>query len=395
MNDRNASSPEPSSAGALRHSTAFLLAVTAFLAGGCGSHSTSAPGEPKPAFSGPSQPATAPPQSPRWSERTRALYYGIPVTVRFTPADPELEGRIWKYLEQIDDLFNDYRDDSEVGRLNLALDQWARGTGPGLSGEAKPDVREFEVSEAFAEALRATKEYHRLTRGAFDVSVGRLRRLWKGAEKAGKLPTADEIAAARTACGLDGVSLDGRKLRVATPGLQFDFGGCIKGLAVDRVVEMLRGAGARAALIQVGGETACFGESPRGRPHVLGVQHPLRLDEMWAVLADPGSGLCASSSGNYRAPIEIGGQVFYHIYDPRTGQPVDTRTLAVNVAFAGLGRNGLADALSTAGAVLPRGEFLALMKKVDGQASVLVQEADAIREYKTDGWDRLKAKDQD
>jgi thiamine biosynthesis lipoprotein ApbE len=119
------------------------------------------------------------------------------------------------------------------------------------------------------------------------------------------------------------------------------------------------------------------------------------MEEMWTVLADPGSGLCASSSGNYRGPIEIGGQAFYHIYDPRTGRPVDARTLAVNVAFAGLGRNGLADALATAGAVLPRGEFLALMKKVDGQASVLVQETDAIREYKTDGWDRLKANDQD
>jgi thiamine biosynthesis lipoprotein len=393
MNDHGASPPRTSCADALRRPAAFLAALTWFLATGCGSRSTSAPGVPQPAPEGPTEHAAAPTDSRRWSERTRALYYGIPVTVRFTPADPGLEERVWKYLGQVDDLFNDYRDDSEVGRLNLALDQWARDAGPGAPGEAHAAVREFEVSEPFAEALRAAREYHRLTHGAFDVSVGRLRRLWKEAAKTGTLPTADEIAAARDACGLNGVSLDGRKLRVATPGLQFDFGGYIKGLAVDRAVEMLRRGGATAWLVQVGGETACFGQSPRGRPHVLGVQHPLLMDELWTTLADPGSGLCASSSGNYRAPIEIGGQVFYHIYDPRTGRPIDTNVLAVNVVFTGQGRNGMADALTKAGAILPRGEFLALMKQVDGQASVLVREADAIREHRTDGWDRLKARD--
>jgi thiamine biosynthesis lipoprotein len=345
-----------------------------------------APGTPKGAGAGEAPAVSGGAET--WSERQRSLYFGIPVAVRFSPADAELERRIWAYLEQIDDVFNDYREDSEVGRINAALDAWAR------TGE-KAAFKEFEVSEEFAEALRAAQEYFRMTSGAFDVSVGRLRRLWKGAAKAGQMPSDAEVAAGRAACGLGGVRLEGRRLRVETPGLQFDFGGCIKGQAVDHVVEMLQRAGARAALVQVGGETACFGKSPRGRPHVLGIQHPQQLDELYARLCDRGAGLCASSSGNYRAAIEVNGQVFYHIFDPRTGRPVDTRTLGVNVAFARLGRNGLADGLSTAGAVLDREPFLALVKKEGGEALVLVQEAGGIREYKTDGWDRLKVKDEE
>ena len=265
----------------------------------------------------------APAPAVEWSSQRRELYFGIPVQVRFQPAQAELERRVWSYLEHVDDVFNDYRSDSELGRLNATL----------------ASRQEAEVSEELAEALRFAGEAHRRTLGAFDATIGPLRDLWRKASREGKLPTDEAIERTRAICGFEKVHLEGRSVRTSVPGMRFDFGGFVKGAAVDRAIGMLRAAGCRAALVQVGGETAVFGLSARGRPHVLGIQHPLEMERIWSTVADPGTGLSASTSGNYRAPLEIGGQTVYHIFDPRTGRPADASRLSVSVVFRETGRN--------------------------------------------------------
>ncbi len=306
---------------------------------------------------------------------SRELYYGIPVTVRFSPTDDALARRAWAYLESVDDVFNDYRADSEVGRLNAAKGR-----------------RGVRVSDDLAEALGLSMRVHEITGGAFDVSVGGLVRLWKRARKSGAPPSAEAIAAERGTSGLAKVHLEGNTLTVDADGLRLDFGGIVKGIAVDRVIAMLKEAGVRGALVQVGGETACFGNSTRNKLHVVGVRHPLDpspIPRIWTSISDPGTGLSVATSGNYFSPIDIGGKRFYHIFDPRTGRPVSTSTLSVSVAFPGTGRNGLADGLSTACAVLGPDAALALVEKLGGEALFLVDEGGEIRERKTRGWDAL------
>jgi len=314
-------------------------------------------------------------EAPGWHSKERELYFGIPVVVRFFPEDDALARRAWAYLESVDDVFNDYRADSEIGRLNAA-----RG---------RKGVR---VSDDLAEALRLSMRVHEITGGAFDVSVGGLVRLWKRARKSGAPPSAEAIAAERSMSGLGKVHCDGSTLTIDADGLRLDFGGIVKGIAVDRVVAMLKEAGVRGALVQVGGETACFGNSTRGRPHVVGVRHPLdrsRIPRIWTSITDPGTGLSVATSANYFSPIDIGEERFYHIFDPRTGRPVSTSALSVSVAFPETGRNGLADGLSTACAVLGPDAALALVEKLGGEALFLVDEGGEIRERKTRGWDAL------
>ena len=57
-----------------------------------------------------------------WYSKTRRLYYDIPVSVNFAPADEELARKVWAYLESVDDVFNDYRADSEIGRVKIGVD---------------------------------------------------------------------------------------------------------------------------------------------------------------------------------------------------------------------------------------------------------------------------------
>jgi thiamine biosynthesis lipoprotein len=92
-------------------------------------------------------------------------------------------------------------------------------------------------------------------------------------------------------------------------------------------------------------------------------------------------------------PIRIGDRDYYHIVDPRTGQPVDTHVLSVSILFPEAGRNGLADGLSTAGAVLGPDATLKLVTSLGGQALVLVRGPDGgIAVHQTAGFDSWVAR---
>jgi len=322
--------------------------------------------------------STACERKPSWYSATRELYFGIPVTVSFSPPDDELATRAWEALKRIDDIFNVHRADSEAGRLNAALVEGASPEG-------------LHVSADLAEALRLSFEVHRLTDGAFDVTVKPLIDLWRAAEEEKALPDKAEVANALARSGAGKLRLEGDRLFAAAPGLSLDFGGIVKGIAVDRAVAILKKGGATSGLVQVGGETACWGVSKRGRPHVVGVRHPLDPGTLWAAVADPGTGLSCATSGNYFSPIVIAGKPYYHIIDPRTGAPVDTRTVSVTIAFAETGKNGLADALSTAGAVLGPKHAVELARVLGAEALVVYIETEGgePKEAKTPGWDAL------
>ncbi|MHC4252874.1 MAG: FAD:protein FMN transferase, partial [Planctomycetota bacterium] len=188
----------------------------------------------------------------------RELYYGIPVRVDFSPSNDELAREVWAYLEGVDDVFNGYRADSELGRLNSGL---AAGTPAGG----------ISVSPDLAEALGLSVEAHGLTDGAFDITIRPLISLWRAAEKTKTPPSDAEVAAALARCGLGKVQFEDHRLTTTAPGVSLDFGGIVKGIAVDRAVAMLKAGGARSGIVQVGGETACWGISKRGRLHVVGV----------------------------------------------------------------------------------------------------------------------------
>ena len=144
-----------------------------------------------------------------------------------------------------------------------------------------------------------------------------------------------------------------------------------------------------AGMIQIGGETAAFGKSLRNPFHVLGIQHPLNLSQIWTKVVDQGNGLSLSTSGNYHNPIKIDGRDYYHIIDPRTGYPASTEILSVSVYFPKIGKNWLADGLTTATTVLGIEKGLEIVENQGGEVLFLTLEDGIIHEQKSAGWDQL------
>jgi len=311
--------------------------------------------------------------SGRWCQESRELYYGIPVQLRFYPANEQLSKQVWTYLESIDQVFNDFKVGSEISGINR-----------------RQEAGDVELSPMLAEAFGKARQAFEFSEGVFDITCAPIRNLWRQAAKQGTLPSDAEVTAVLERCGLNRAELSGSQLKVSKAGLQFDFGGIVKGMCADHVIELLKAGGSKCALVQIGGETAAFGLSPKKRPFRIGIQHPEARDETWSVIQDPGTGISASTSGNYENPILVNGQEFYHIMDPRTGYPAKTQVVSVSIAFPQTGKNWLADAFSTTGVLLGPEKTFKIIQPFGGEAMFLVKQNGEIREVESPGWGKFK-----
>lgn len=213
-------------------------------------------------------------------------------------------------IDRVDRLMSTYRDDSELSRVNrLASHQ--------------PVSVSRETFELLAKAL----DYSRTTGGAFDITVTPLLQLWKQAARQNRLPTPDELTRARQAVGYDKVLLcDGELPTVAfsQEGVRLNVDAIAKGYAVDQALQALRRPGITGALVDIGGDIACFGSNTTDREWTVGIQDPftdshddpLAERPRWIVrLKD-----CAvATSGSYRQYVTISGRKYSHIVDPAHG----------------------------------------------------------------------------
>jgi thiamine biosynthesis lipoprotein len=95
-----------------------------------------------------------------------------------------------------------------------------------------------------------------------------------------------------------------------------DFGGYLKGVALDRAADILRSQGVRNALINIGGNILALGYK-EGRKWRVGIQHPRRAGALATVELNDGEAI--GTSGDYQRYFELDGKRYPHLLDPRTG----------------------------------------------------------------------------
>ena len=253
-------------------------------------------------------------------------------------------------LDRVSSLMDPYQADSEISRVNRQASD-----------------RPVEVSAGTFEVVRRACAWSRQTDGAFDVTVGPLISLWRRAAKQDRLPTDAELTELHKRIGWRHIVLDPgpRTIRFGVPGLRLDLGGIAKGYAIDRALSALRRPVISAALVDVGGDLACFGTPPDRDGWVIGVQNPYR-DELLGTLRV--RDVAVTTSGHYRRFYTVRGKRYSHIFNPLTGRPAQTIASVTVVAPTAMD----ADAMSTAVSVLGVEKGLALLDKTPDAEGLLV-----------------------
>jgi thiamine biosynthesis lipoprotein len=294
---------------------------------------------------------------------TMGTSYGVRISDLPTGIDTrELTAEIERRLEQINLQMSTYRADSELSRFNAGGDDgWV------------------EVSPATRNVVDRALATSRLTRGAFDPTVGPLVDLWGFGPTGPRAhaPGDKQIAGAMSRMGFSRIAASptATALRKADPRLQVDLSGIAKGFGVDEVARLLDAVGIEHYLVEIGGELRSRGLNPNGEPWRVGVEKPgSGRQSVQTVVRLRDAAL--ATSGDYRNFFEQDGQRFAHIIDPRSGRPVDHALASVTVLASS---SMEADALSTALMVLgpkagvelaERGAIAALFIAHDGQRLV-------------------------
>ena len=229
-------------------------------------------------------------------------------------------------IAELDNALSDYKPDSELNRL-----------------PARVSLDLFRVLEA-AQALAVE------TDGAFDVTVGRVTRLWREARRDGRPPANPDLQGALRHSGYRKLHLDPatRGVRLDDPEVKLDLGAIAKGYAADEALAAIAAAGIRSALVAVSGDIA-FGEAPPGRAG-------WRIDAGGRVVELANRAISTSGA----AEQHLG--PYSHIVDPRTGMGI-TDPITVTVVAR---RCIEADALATAISVLGRERGMALAARRRG-----------------------------
>ena len=192
-------------------------------------------------------------------------------------------------------------------------------------------VAPLAVSEDAFRVLSLGKYFGDLSDGAFDITVAPLVRLWGFGRTPGPagLPSEGSV---RKQVGL----VDYRRLVLANgtaflpvKGMGVDLGGIAKGYAVDLAFDYCRSAGIEDFLIDLSGNIRVSGRPQWREDWQIGVRNPFDRSRIIGKVTLE-SGMALATSGNYERFVEIAGQRYSHIIDPRTGYPV-TGTAGVTI----------------------------------------------------------------
>lgn len=289
------------------------------------------------------------------------------VTVKVYAGEEEarpLIDRAFAEIARIDTVMSRHLTDSEVNRATMQA--W--------SGQA-------ECSPELSLVLERSQQFAELSGGAFDVTVGALTRLW-GFPDAVAPPAPGQVDSARALTGYRELTLEGRRLRLARPGITLDLGGVAKGYAVDRAVAVLQAGGIAAGLVDAGGNIRYFGTKPDGRPWSTGIQHPRQTDGVLIATVEGVDLPAVATSGDYQQYFELDGRRYHHLLDPATGYPAQGVISATAWAASAME----ADILSTTVFVLGPERGIALADSLESvEALVILAEGDSLRCLATPG----------
>ena len=228
--------------------------------------------------------------------------------------DREVLIQLEKYFSEIGNNWYPWTD-GELKRVNDAI---ARGDS-------------VEVSERLAMLIRLSAHYESQSRGHFNAGLGRLSELWGLQPEPVDLPAlpdASTIAAiVDSHPGVINLTWDGLILSATNPNLMLDLGGIAKGLILADSMDIIASHGVSNAIVNIGGDLSVMGKV-NGRDAYVGIRSP--SGPLPVAGLDVKDNETVVTSGNYERFIEIDGVKYAHIFDPRTGYPVD-HTASVTV----------------------------------------------------------------
>ena len=250
-------------------------------------------------------------------------------------------------VDALNQIASDYLPESELSHLNSA-----------------PTNVPFHASADLFQMIKRSLEVASVTEGAFDITAAYAIQLWRRAKRQHEMPTSERIAHAIAMTDWRALKLDESKGTITKlkPDIKIDLGGIGKGYAANEALLVLKQHGITRAMVAGSGDLA-IGDPPPGK---AGWDVALRTFEkaedadrlLHVTLHNCG----CSTSGDLHQFVELNGQRYSHIIDPKTGLGLTQR-----IACTVIAPNSVeSDAFDTAMCIIGKERGLKLISSMHG-----------------------------
>lgn len=225
----------------------------------------------------------------------------------------------------------------------------------------KEHIMSIRMDEHMRKVVRESFAIHKLSKGYFDITVFPLIELWGfGPNGFTKVPSEGQIDSLKQIIGMDKLYIEGDMLRKTDPHVRIDLNGIAQGYSVDFLCEYLSQQGIENYIVEIGGEVRTRGQKP-GEAFKIMLDETNDVDPRYSkpilVLKD----LAITTSSIREKNYSVGTKTVSHHIDPRTGRPIQNKTVSVTVIAQ---TAMLADALDNYFMYLDPVEAISLAEKI-------------------------------
>jgi len=255
--------------------------------------------------------------------------------------------KVFEEMHRIDELMSPYKPNSEISFINN-----------------NAAISAIKISREMSTIINRALFFSRLSEGAFDITFASIGYRYDYRKKI--QPSDKVISASLNAIDYHHIHLDKQQIYFDNTGVRIDLGGIAKGYAVDQALKIVDDCGIKEAMISAGGDSRILGLK-RGKPWMIGIQHPRKKNDVALVL--PLSDTAVSTSGDYeRYFIREDGHRVHHIINPSTGRSADSSWSATVIGPDAM----TTDALSTTVFVLGAEKGIALIETLKDIDAVII-----------------------
>ena len=251
------------------------------------------------------------------------LTQGTNYHIKLVPALPSAEldnlhNQIEGTLTDIDNKLSNYRDDSEISKINQQkTSDW------------------LPASAEIIELIEIARHVYQISDGCYDLTVKPIFDLWGFSKHENRVPSEQEIAQVLLHVGMSKLETDKANLRLRKidSEIKIDLSSIAQGYSVAVLANLLESKGVQNYLVEIGGEMKVKGLNASKKPWLVAIEKPSPFTrEIQRVLdIHQQNGTAIMTAGTYRNFFEEKGRTYSHILNPKTGSPVTHHLLSVTV----------------------------------------------------------------
>ncbi len=208
-------------------------------------------------------------------------------------------------IERIEDLLSEFRDHTLTAKINQ-----------------NAGIQPVQVDKEVYELIERSIKLSALTQGAFDISAGPLKKLYRFKNENFSFPEKEIIQNTLAKVGWEKIKLNLSDLSVflTKKDMYISFAAIGKGYAADQVKKIWLENGVTAGVINASGDLTAFGNRPDGSPWNIGIANPDNKIKMLFYI--PVKNASVATSGDYEQFFMHDGIRYSHNINPITGQPL-------------------------------------------------------------------------